>query len=93
MFKLLGYFDDVQPTEEGLYSLASLYNSKDCSKPYWTPNRWLAQKRTKELFNAYGVEPSHMVPKELAASYAMMINSSFAVTFYRQLKNVDFWLS
>lgn len=93
MFKLLGYFDDVQPTEEGLYSLASIYKSKDCTKEYWTPNRWLSQKRTKELFAAYGVQASNMVPKELAASYAMMLNSSFAVTFYSQLKNVDFWLS
>ena len=79
------HFTDVTQTEQGLYSLEQLYNSKDCSKPYWTPKRWLAQKRTKELFNAYGIEPSHMVPKELAWSYAMTINSCFAVYFYGKL--------
>lgn len=84
MLSLQGYFNDVTPTD-GLYSLEQLYNSKDCSKPYWTPNRWLAQKRTKELFAAYGIEPSHMVPEELAWSYAMTINTSFAVYFYSKL--------
>ena len=83
------HFTDVTPTD-GLYSLEQLYTSKDCKNKYWTPNRWLAQKRTKELFVAYGIEPSHMVQKELAWSYAMTINSCFAVYFYRKLSEISY---
>lgn len=87
---MLGFFEDVLPQQDGTYSLSALYCSKDCKKKYWTPKRWLAQKRTKELFNAYGIEPSLMVPKELAWSYAMTINTSFAVYFYGKLPPLTF---
>lgn len=84
------HFNDVTQTENGFFSLEQLYNSKDCKKKYWTPKRWLAQKRTKELFEVYGIGPSLTVPKELAWSYAMTINASFAVYFYSKLPPLTF---
>lgn len=88
MLSLQGYFTDVTQTEKGLYSLEQLYNSKDCSKPYWTPKRWLAQKRTKELFKAYVIEPSLIVPEELAVYYALEISPIFASSFYRKIASL-----
>lgn len=94
MYRELGFFNDVVPNDDNLYSLGDIYNSNDCIDKYWTPKRWLAQKRTKALFDAHGVPPSILVSKELATSYATTVNVLFYINLVEILeeRGID-WLN
>ena len=85
---MLGFFEDVLPQQDGTYSLSALYDSKDCKKKYYTPKRWLSQRRTKQLLAELDVVASDFLPFEAALSYALTLNPSLALTFYRKLSEI-----